>query len=708
MKNQALALLQEMTGNPAAEFHDDQFQAISQLVEYQAKLLVVQKTGWGKSAVYFIATKLLRIQGKGPTIIISPLIALMRNQIERAGQLGLRVVSINSSQSQEANDFAKQQIINQSVDAVIISPEQLANDEMIENVLSHVMSNIGLFVVDEAHCISDWGHDFRPDYRRIVRVLNFMPTNMPVLATTATANSRVITDINEQLGKDLKTIRGDLKRNSLYLQNIPTSSRVERMAWLVEVIPQLEGSGIVYVKTVRDCDLLADWLNHNGIKSAGYHGGTKSENEIFKDEERIRLEQALLSNSIKVLVATSALGMGFDKPDLGFVIHFQLPGSIVEYYQQVGRAGRGIAHAYGMLMNGAESQAIQSYFIQNAFPKEDEIEQVLDAIEKNGGLKLSEIEPRTNLRSSRIQAILKFLSVESPSPIYKDGQNRYLRNELDYSLPYDRITRVSQMKEHEWKQLTDYHQAKYCLMKELTSALDDPLAESCGNCANCLPSLKISIDFKRERVLAAADFVKMRYVPIKPRKQFGTSKSTTNEAFPIYKFPRKSEELQMEVGLALSRWKDGVWGDIVADGKKQGRFSDELLAPMLKMIQSMQFKQRPEWLAYVPSLRHPQLVKDFAYRLAAVLGIPCKDAIVIATARPPQKTMQNSFKQSQNLDGVFEIDTKQGLAGSILLLDDAVDSGWTLAVTTALLRRSGVKAVYPIALTSTAQQDQGE
>ncbi|MDN8331720.1 DEAD/DEAH box helicase [Acinetobacter baumannii] len=227
MKNQALILLREMTGNPIAEFHNDQLEAISQLVEYQSKLLVVQKTGWGKSAVYFIATKLLRMQGKGPTIIISPLIALMRNQIERAGQLGLKVVSINSSQSQENNDCAKQQIINQSVDAVIISPEQLANDEMIENVLSHIMSNIGLFVVDEAHCISDWGHDFRPDYRRIVRVLNFMPTNMPVLATTATANSRVITDINEQLGKDLKIIRGNLKRNSLYLQNIPTSSRVE-------------------------------------------------------------------------------------------------------------------------------------------------------------------------------------------------------------------------------------------------------------------------------------------------------------------------------------------------------------------------------------------------------------------------------------------------------------------------------------------------
>ncbi len=258
MKDQALVLLREMTGNPAAEFHDGQFQAISQLVEYQAKLLVVQKTGWGKSAVYFIATKLLRMQGKGPTIIISPLIALMRNQIERAGQLGLKVVSINSSQSQDQNHAAKQQIINQNVDAVIISPEQLANDEMIEDVLSHIISNIGLFVVDEAHCISDWGHDFRPDYRRIVRVLQHMPANMPILATTATANHRVITDINQQLGRYLQTIRGDLKRNSLYLQNIPISSRVERMAWLAEKFLSLKEQASFMSKQY---EIVSFWLS---------------------------------------------------------------------------------------------------------------------------------------------------------------------------------------------------------------------------------------------------------------------------------------------------------------------------------------------------------------------------------------------------------------------------------------------------------------
>lgn len=374
MKDQALALLREMTGNPAAQFHDDQYQAISQLLEHQAKLLVVQKTGWGKSAVYFIATKLLRLRGKGPTIIISPLIALMRNQIERARQLGLEIVSINSSQSREENAEARSQISRQNVDAVIISPEQLANDYMLENVLSHIFSNIGLFVVDEAHCISDWGHDFRPDYRRIVRVLQFMPANMPILATTATANDRVIKDINQQLGRELQIMRGDLKRHSLYLQNVPVSSKAERMAWLAEVIPQLEGTGIIYVKIIRDCDLLADWLNNNGIEAASYSG-------IANNDQRISLEKALLENGMKVLVATSALGMGFDKPDLGFVIHFQLPGSIIEYYQQVGRAGRGIDHAYGVLMDGEESQQIQSYFIQNAFPKEEEIQELLATLE---------------------------------------------------------------------------------------------------------------------------------------------------------------------------------------------------------------------------------------------------------------------------------------------------------------------------------------
>ena len=702
MKDQALALLREMTGNPAAQFHDDQYQAISQLLEHQAKLLVVQKTGWGKSAVYFIATKLLRLRGKGPTIIISPLIALMRNQIERARQLGLEIVSINSSQSREENAEARSQISRQNVDAVIISPEQLANDYVLENVLSHIFSNIGLFVVDEAHCISDWGHDFRPDYRRIVRVLQFMPANMPILATTATANDRVIKDINQQLGRELQIMRGDLKRHSLYLQNVPVSSKAERMAWLAEVIPQLEGTGIIYVKTIRDCDLLADWLNNNGIEAASYSG-------IANNDQRISLEKALLENGMKVLVATSALGMGFDKPDLGFVIHFQLPGSIIEYYQQVGRAGRGIDHAYGVLMDGEESQQIQSYFIQNAFPKEEEIQELLTALEINDGLTMQGIEAKCNLRQSRIQAVLKFLSVESPSPIYKDSSfGKYHRNEQDYRLPYERIERVSKNKEWEWQQLKDYHQTKTCLMRVLTAALDDPLEEDCGNCANCVPDRRLFTNVDSDLVLTATHFVKGRYVKIQPRKQFGRTAVLTSAAFVHSEFPFRDRKLQASEGLALSRWRDGGWGDLVAEGKKQGRFSDELLEPMVQMIQSMSFDQDPTWLTFVPSPRHPELVKDFAYRLAEQLGMPCKEAVVVMSERPPQKTMQNSFMQSKNLDGAFKIDNRQGYRDAVFLLDDAVDSGWTFTVIAALLRRAGSGAVYPIALTSTAQQDQGE
>ncbi|NLB10891.1 RecQ family ATP-dependent DNA helicase [bacterium] len=702
MKDNALTLLREMTANHAAEFHEGQLEAILQLVEEQSKLLVVQKTGWGKSAVYFIATKLLRLQGKGPTIIISPLIALMRNQVERAGELGLSVVSINSAQSEQENDEAKQLILSRQIDALIISPEQLANDELVENVLNHILSNIGLFVVDEAHCISDWGHDFRPDYRRIVRLLNRMPANIPILATTATATTRVITDINRQLGDDLQVIRGDLKRQSLYLQNMPSAGRSARMAWLAEYIPQLEGTGIVYVKTIRDGELLAEWLRYKGIHASFYNGN--SNNEL-----RIRLEDALLSNKLKVLVATSALGMGFDKPDLGFVIHFQLPGSIVEYYQQVGRAGRAIEHAYGVLMDGPESEKIQDYFINNAFPSEEEIEQVLTALEQSDGVKDYEIERLINLSVSRIRAVLKFLTVENPSPIYKDSRTKkYFRNEQNYSLPTEHIEHITAIKKREWNQLRAYHNATNCLMKELTFALDDPLTEDCGNCMNCTPNRQLLTEVSEDVVKEALEFSKYRYIKISPRKKFAISGAMAKNAFPHYGFPIKDSALQAAEGLALSSWRDGAWGDLVAHDKGVGHFSDDLLEPMVTMVKSMEFDEKPQWLTYIPSLRNPELVKSFAYRLAEKLGIPCREALVMVEKRPPQKTMQNSFRQSSNLDGVFTIDGKQGFRSPVLLLDDAVDSGWTFTVAAALLRRAGAVAVYPIALTSTSKQNQGE
>lgn len=691
----ALAMLKSMTGSQSAEFHEHQYEAIESLVQKSRKMLVVQRTGWGKSAVYFIATLLLRRSGKGPSIIISPLIALMRNQISSAKKLGLNVVSINSSLSQEDRLRNENLIIAQQADAIIISPEQLANQNLIQNVLSHVLSNISLFVVDEAHCISDWGHDFRPDYRRITRILQSIPSNLPILATTATANDRVINDIQAQLGDEMVTLRGSLMRDSLSLQTVPQWPKTKRLAWLSEIMPQLKGTGIVYAKTLRDCDTVAAWLIKNGIHAAAYHGDIAA-------AERVRLEEALISNQLKVLVATSALGMGFDKPDIGFVIHYQAPGNVIEYYQQVGRAGRGIDSAVGVLMLGEEDENIQGFFIRSAFPTEEQVAQLLGVLADHDGLKKADIERYCNLSSGDIEKVLKFLSVEDPSPIYKDGST-YSRTPVRYSLPHDRIERLSSIKEGEWEQLIEYHQSSGCLMRYLANALDDRLSDDCGKCQNCAPHQKLNEEVNREQVLVAGEFLRHLYVPIKPRKRFGASGEAARAAFATYRFPYQNPQLEAEPGLVLSRWLDGAWGDLVADGKHANGFSDELIAPMVKMINTLPFKVAPSWLCYVPSLRHPTLVKDFAHKLAKALGIHCADTVSMTELRPPQKTRENSFRRSENLDGLFIIDKSQVYAGSVLLLDDTVDSGWTITVVAALLKQQGAEHIYPIALTSTAK-----
>ncbi len=349
MKEKAKKLLRTALDDPKADFRDGQWECIEAMLNSN-RMLVVQRTGWGKSMVYFLATRMLRDAGGGFTLLISPLLALIRNQIHAAERIGIRAASINSTNPDEWEDVQKQ-ILNDAVDILLISPERLANDSFRENVLIPVSGRVGLFVVDEAHCISDWGHDFRPDYRRIVRVLQALPPNIPVLATTATANDRVVKDVSKQLG-NLNAQRGPLVRRSLKLQNIWMSSPAARMVWLAEQLPQIPGSGIIYTLTIRDAERVAEWLRQNLIDARAYHSNI---------ENREELEDRLLKNQIKALVATVALGMGFDKPDLGFVIHYQRPGSVVHYYQQIGRAGRAVDEAYGILLSGREDVDITDF-----------------------------------------------------------------------------------------------------------------------------------------------------------------------------------------------------------------------------------------------------------------------------------------------------------------------------------------------------------
>ena len=696
-KENAQELLRQALDDPAAEFRDGQWEAIDAVVNQQRKLLVVQRTGWGKSSVYFISTRIFRDSGAGPTIIVSPLLALMRNQIESANRLGIRAVTINSANTDDW-DAIKNQILNNEVDAVLISPERLSNEDFVDEVLLPVASRIGLLVVDEAHCISDWGHDFRPDYRRLINVLRQMPPHMPVLCTTATANNRVVQDIQEQLG-DIDIERGTLVRDSLHLQALRLPDQAARLAWLAQNIPALQGTGIVYVLTKRDAKIVSEWLNKNNIVARPYYSGVKHDD--FEDSNAYRhyLEDMLLSDDLKVLVATTALGMGYDKPDLGFVIHYQAPGSIVAYYQQVGRAGRAIDNAVGILLSGREDDEIHDFFIGSAFPDERDVLKILDVLEQVDGLSIVKIQEHVNLKQGQVEKVLKLLSVENPAPVIKQG-SQWSRTPVEYQMDHERIEHLTQQRNEEWQQVREYIDTSDCLMEYLQRSLDDPDPQPCGHCANCIGEVLIPTDFEQALGVEAASFLRHTELPIKPKVQ------SASGAFPEYGFPYTlPANLRAEEGRVLSRWGDAGWGKVVADDKHNNHFSDELVDAMAEMIaESWQPEPAPQWVTCAPSRTHPDLVPDFAKRLAKKLGLEFIDSIEKVKDNEQQKFQQNRFHQCHNLDGVFQITTVKD-DEPVLLVDDAVDSGWTMTVLSVLLKQSGSGPVYPVALTTTGSGD---
>ncbi|MCP4467292.1 MAG: RecQ family ATP-dependent DNA helicase [Halieaceae bacterium] len=700
IRDRALALLRESLANPAAEFHEHQWESISQLVENRGRLLVVQRTGWGKSAVYFIATKLMRERDYGSTVIISPLLALMRNQIESAAGYGVRLGTINSSNTPEQNNQTKDSVVAGELDAIIISPEQLSKPNFNDEVLQPIADRVGLFVIDEAHCISDWGHDFRPDYKRIVNILPFLPVNMPVLATTATANQRVMNDVCHQLGDHIEVFRGELTRDSLHLQTIDFPKRTHRLAWLAEILPQLEGTGIIYTATTRDAEQVATWLQSQHIEAYAYYA-FKGMNRDESTALKMQLEDALLENRVKALVATSALGMGYDKHDLAFVIHYQSPGSVVSYYQQVGRAGRGIPKAHGILLSGNEDDDIQRHFIAQAFPQEHLVEDLLATLEASDeGMKTAEIRRQVNGTDKKIDAALRYLTAESPAPVLvvQQGPIKYARTPIAYQLPHEAIARLSQIKEAEWKVMQTYVHYDGCLMQFLSSELDDPHAAPCGECANCDPEGAISSAFSHEMGLAAAEFLQNVFIEIEPRKK------VTQADFPIYQFPTflNSENLVHDTGRALCQWGEAGWGEIAKAGKEAGAFDPQLANASAKLIRDRWNPDPfPAWVTYVPSHRNQDLVAKFAQQLADNLGIPCVEAVRKVRQNDQQKFMENTQFRCANLDGVFEIVHIEPDA-PVLLVDDAVDSRWTFAVISALLLRAGAGPVYPFAIMSTA------
>lgn len=696
-RSDALNLLRRALDNPDADFRSGQWEAIDALVNHRRKLLVVERTGWGKSSVYFIATRILRDRGAGPTLIVSPLLALMRNQIVAAQRLGIRALTINSTNT---NDWPilTRAILNDEVDAVLISPERLANDNFVQNVLLPVANRTGLLVVDEAHCISDWGHDFRPDYRRLVNILQHMPANMPVLGTTATANNRVVDDVCTQLG-DIAIQRGSLMRASLSLQTLRLPDQSARLAWLAEHVPELPSTGIIYTLTKRDAEQVAEWLRQNGIEARAYYSGVQSPDFLDSDTYRQHLEGLLLNNQLKVLVATVALGMGYDKPDLGFVIHYQAPGSIVAYYQQVGRAGRAIDHAVGILLSGREDVDIQEYFRANAFPDERHVNVILDALATNDGLTERQIEEAVNLRNGQIKKVLKFLSVDNPAPVLQVG-SRWVRTPVAYHMDHARIQRLTRQREQEWQEVQSYIDAPDCLMMYLARALDDVHPQPCGKCTRCIGSAIISESFEHRLAVEASLYLKHSELPLECKKQVASG------AFPRYGFTGNlPDTLRAETGRILSRWGDAGWGRLVAEDKHAGHFRDELVDAIVEMlIERWQPEPFPTWVTCIPSHDHAELVPDVSRRLALRLGLPFLPVISKVRRNQPQKVQQNRFHQCHNLDGVFAV-ANDIPNGPVMLVDDMVDSAWTLTVAAALLRQAGSGPVWPVALATTSAGD---
>lgn len=685
----ALELLRIGTGQADATFRDGQEDAIRHVVEGRGRLLVVQKTGWGKSFVYFIATKLLRERGNGPALLISPLLALMRNQIGAAERMGVRAATINSDNVDHWTEV-EAELTRGEIDILLISPERLANERFRTQILANVAARISLLVIDEAHCISDWGHDFRPHYRLLERIVKTLPTNLRLLATTATANDRVMDDLGAVLGPKLDVSRGDLNRASLSLQTIRLPSQAARLAWLAEQLATLQGHGIIYTLTVRDANQVADWLKSRGFNVEAYTGET--------GDRRAGLEQALLDNRVKALVATTALGMGYDKPDLAFVIHYQMPGSVVAYYQQVGRAGRALASAYGVLLSGREESDITDWFIRTAFPTREEVADVLGVLENApNGLSVPEVLSRVNLSKGRVDKTIELLSLEAPAPIAKQGGKWQLTAAKLSEEFWRRAERLTALRRDEQRQMQEYVGLPFGdHMGFLIDALD---GDRSAVTKPLLPPLPTGVSDGLVRDAVA--FLKRTSLPIEPRKKWPDGGMPQYDVMGPIAPGRRAQP-----GKALCVWGDAGWGGLVRRGKyHDGQFSDDLIAACVKMFREWSPQPAPAWVTCIASLRHPDLMPNFAQRLAAALNLPFHPVIAKTDDRPEQKMMANSTQQGRNIDGSLALAGQPVPRGPVLLVDDMVDSRWTLTVAAWLLRTGGSGEVWPMALSQAGHDE---
>ncbi|MFI9771686.1 DEAD/DEAH box helicase [Streptomyces sp. NPDC052415] len=710
LRAEADAILSQLVGDPdrAARLREDQWQAVAALVREHRRALVVQRTGWGKSAVYFVATALLRKRGAGPTVIVSPLLALMRNQVEAAGRAGIRARTINSANPEEW-DTIQEEVERGETDVLLVSPERLNSVDFRDQMLPKLAATTGLLVVDEAHCISDWGHDFRPDYRRLRAMLAELAPGVPVLATTATANARVTADVAEQLGTgagEALVLRGPLERESLRLGVVQLPDAAHRLGWLAEHLDDLSGSGIIYALTVAAAEEATTFLRQRGFAVASYTGRTEN-------ADRLQAEEDLLANRVKALVATSALGMGFDKPDLGFVVHLGSPSSPIAYYQQVGRAGRGVAHADVLLLPGKEDEAIWRYFADTAFPPETQVRQTLSALAGAGRpLSVPALEAAVDLRRSRLETMLKVLDVDGAVKRVKGG---WIATGADWVYDTERYARVAHQRAVEQQAMREYASTTGCRMEFLRRQLDDEGATACGRCDNCAgPWADPTVT--AEALTGAVKELDRPGVEVEPRRMWPTGMP----ALGIELKGRIPAGEQCSTGRALGRLSDIGWGNrlrpLLAENAEDGPVPDDVLRAAVSVLAdwarspggwasgAADAPARPVGIVAVPSLTRPQLVGTLARGIADIGRLPFLGALTYTGPGGTHAVRRsNSAQRLRALSGAFSVsgELAEALAsspGPVLLVDDYTDSGWTLAVAARLLRRAGSGEVLPLVL----------
>ncbi|MEO8814969.1 MAG: RecQ family ATP-dependent DNA helicase [Mycobacterium sp.] len=685
----AQVLLEQLAG-PSAVLRDDQWTAIEALVVHRRRALVVQRTGWGKSAVYFIAAKLLRAGGHGPTVIVSPLLALMRNQVAAAERAGVHAATINSSNVTDWADIQRS-VTRGDLDVLLVSPERLNNPDFRDDVLPALAAGAGLVVVDEAHCVSDWGHDFRPDYRRIRTLIADLGDAVPVLATTATANDRVVADVARQLGVgggDTLVLRGGLDRESLRLSVVNAGGPARRAAWIGAHLESLPGSGIVYTLTVAQAQDLAADLRAQGFAVAAYTGATEA-------AEREQLEADLLANRVKALIATSALGMGFDKPDLGFVVHLGAPSSPIAYYQQVGRAGRATSAAEVILLPGAEDREVWRYFASVAFPPEPLVRKVIDALDTDRPQSTPALEPLVDLNRSRLEMVLKVLDVDGAVRRVKGG---WVATGRPWTYDEERYRNLDEQRQVEQQAMLDYQSTDACRMVFLRSRLNDPAlrdGERCGRCDNCAgPRFTAEVD------TAAAEATRERLmrpgVEISPRRQWptGLAKLGVDLSGRITDGPAP--------GRVIGRLTDLGWGArlrrLLAEPDRE--MPDEVVEAAVAVLAAWDWDTRPTAVMALDSTTHPVLIGSLAAHLADLGRLTNLGTLRYAAGRRAA-TAANSAYRVAALHNSWEqpdSDRLAGVAGPVLLVDDVIDTGWTMTMAARELRRAGASAVLPFAL----------